>query len=332
MVFHTAHVYLHGRRPESFFQFFSIVGDAVTQFLLRRCDPPVELGARSGVAAKFVWHWREGTDAETTLSDFGSPTADTDYELCVFTRDLVASGLARLPAGLDGGAACNSSPCWKASSSGFRYRDSTGSGGLIGPGDVQWMTAASGILHDEFHSPEFTRTGGSLEMVQLWVNLPAKDKMSAPGYQTLLDGDIPAVELAGNAGRLRVIAGDYKGHHGPARTFTPIDVWDVCLRAGHTTELTAPEGRTFALVVLHGAVLVNGQEIVREAQMVMLDRAGTDVSLEANSDATLLVLSGDPIDEPIVGYGPFVMNTQAEIQQAIEDFNSGRFGQMPQAA
>ncbi|TAL88388.1 MAG: pirin family protein [Candidimonas sp.] len=212
------------------------------------------------------------------------------------------------------------------------HRDSTGSGGLIGPGDVQWMTAASGILHDEFHSPEFTRTGGSLEMVQLWVNLPAKDKMSAPGYQTLLDGDIPAVELAGNAGRLRVIAGDYKGHHGPARTFTPIDVWDVCLRAGHTTELTAPEGRTFALVVLHGAVLVNGQQIVREAQMVMLDRAGTDVSLEANSDATLLVLSGDPIDEPIVGYGPFVMNTQAEIQQAIEDFNSGRFGQMPQAA
>ncbi|TCT04808.1 pirin family protein [Paralcaligenes ureilyticus] len=212
------------------------------------------------------------------------------------------------------------------------HRDSTGSGGLIGPGDVQWMTAASGILHEEFHSPEFTRTGGSLEMVQLWVNLPAKDKMSAPGYQTILDGDIPSLELAGNAGQVRVIAGNYKGHQGPAKTFTPIDVWDLRLRAGHTTELMAPEGRTFALVVLHGTVLVNGQQLAREAQMVMLDRAGTDVSLEANSDATVLVLSGEPIEEPIVGYGPFVMNTQAEIQQAIEDFNSGRFGQMPQAA
>jgi redox-sensitive bicupin YhaK (pirin superfamily) len=212
------------------------------------------------------------------------------------------------------------------------HRDSTGSGGVIGPGDVQWMTAASGILHEEFHSPEFTRTGGALEMVQLWVNLPAKDKMSAPGYQTILDGDIPSLELAGNAGQVRVIAGDYKGHRGPARTFTPIDVWDLRLRAGHTTELMAPEGRTFALVVLHGTVLVNGQQLAREAQMVMLDRAGTDVSLEANSDATVLVLSGEPIEEPIVGYGPFVMNTQAEIQQAIEDFNSGRFGQMPQAA
>lgn len=212
------------------------------------------------------------------------------------------------------------------------HRDSTGSGGLIGPGDVQWMTAASGILHEEFHSPEFTRTGGSLEMVQLWVNLPAKDKMSVPGYQTILDGDIPSLELAGNAGQVRVIAGNYKGHQGPAKTFTPIDVWDLRLRAGHTTELMAPEGRTFALVVLHGTVLVNGQQLAREAQMVMLDRAGTDVSLEANSDATVLVLSGEPIEEPIVGYGPFVMNTQAEIQQAIEDFNSGRFGQMPQAA
>ncbi len=212
------------------------------------------------------------------------------------------------------------------------HRDSTGSGGLIGPGDVQWMTAASGILHEEFHSAEFTRTGGALEMVQLWVNLPAKDKMSAPGYQTILDGDIPALELAGSAGQVRVIAGNYKGHQGPARTFTPIDVWDLRLRAGHATELSAPEGRTFALVVLHGTVLVNGQQLVREAQMVMLDRAGTDVSLEANSDATVLVLSGEPIEEPIVGYGPFVMNTQAEIQQAIEDFNSGRFGQMPQAA
>lgn len=212
------------------------------------------------------------------------------------------------------------------------HRDSTGSGGLIGPGDVQWMTAASGILHEEFHSAEFTRKGGMLEMVQLWVNLPAKDKMAAPGYQTILDGDIPSVELADGAGRVRVIAGNYQGHQGPAKTFTPMDVWDLRLHQGHATGLTVPEGRMLALVVLHGTVLVNGQHIAREAQLVLFDRTDTDVSLEANSDATVLVLSGEPIEEPIVGYGPFVMNTQAEIQEAITDFNTGRFGQMPQPA
>lgn len=211
------------------------------------------------------------------------------------------------------------------------HRDSTGSGGTIGPGDVQWMTAASGILHEEFHSDEFTRKGGTLEMVQLWVNLPAKDKMAAPGYQTILDSDIPSVELADGAGRVRVIAGDYQGHQGPAKTFTPMDVWDLRLQQGHATELTVQEGRMLALVVLHGTVLVNGQHIAREAQMVLFDRADTDVSVEANSDTTILVLSGEPIEEPIVGYGPFVMNTQAEIQEAVTDFNTGRFGQMPQS-
>lgn len=211
------------------------------------------------------------------------------------------------------------------------HRDSTGSGGTIGPGDVQWMTAASGILHEEFHSDEFTRKGGTLEMVQLWVNLPAKDKMAAPGYQTILDSDIPSVELADGAGRVRVIAGDYQGHQGPAKTFTPMDVWDLRLQQGHATELTVQEGRMLALVVLRGTVLVNGQHIAREAQLVLFDRADTDVSVEANSDATILVLSGEPIEEPIVGYGPFVMNTQAEIQEAVTDFNTGRFGKMPQS-
>src|SRR5688572_15441868 len=138
------------------------------------------------------------------------------------------------------------------------HRDSTGAGGRIGPGDVQWMTAASGILHEEFHSQAFTRDGGTLEMVQLWVNLPAKDKMSAPGYQTLLDRDIPSVELADGAGRIRVIAGDYRGHRGPARTFTAMDVWDLRLNQGHSVELPVPDGRTLALVVLRGAVRVNG--------------------------------------------------------------------------
>lgn len=206
------------------------------------------------------------------------------------------------------------------------HRDSTGAGGRIGPGDVQWMTAASGILHEEFHSPEFTRNGGTLEMVQLWVNLPAKDKLSAPGYQTLLNQDIPSVDLPDEAGRVRVIAGEFAGHRGPARTFTPIDVWDVRLNQGKTAQFSVPEGRTLALIVLRGAVSVNGTQNARDAQMVLFDRTGTEIAIEASTDATFLLLSGEPIDEPIVGYGPFVMNTQAEIAQAIKDFNSGRFG------
>jgi redox-sensitive bicupin YhaK (pirin superfamily) len=209
------------------------------------------------------------------------------------------------------------------------HRDSTGSGGVIGPGDVQWMTAASGILHEEFHSKDFSQKGGTIEMVQLWVNLPAKDKMAAPGYQTLLNQDIPVVPLADNAGQVRVIAGNYGGHAGPARTFSPINVWDMKLNAGHTTTLQVEEGHTLAVVMLHGAILVNGEQIVRETQMVLLDRAGDSITLETNGDVSLLVLSGEPIDEPIVGYGPFVMNSEAEIQQAFRDFNSGQFGAMP---
>ncbi|MCI0432729.1 MAG: pirin family protein, partial [Gemmatimonadetes bacterium] len=158
------------------------------------------------------------------------------------------------------------------------HRDSTGAGGHIGPGDVQWMTAASGIIHEEFHSEAFTRSGGTLEMVQLWVNLPARNKMTEAGYQTLLDRDIPSVALADEAGRVRVIAGEFDGHRGPARTFTPMDVWDVRLNQGHATQFSLPEGRTLALVVLRGTVLVNGSEIAREAQMVLLDRAGTEVA------------------------------------------------------
>jgi hypothetical protein len=209
------------------------------------------------------------------------------------------------------------------------HKDSTGAGGKIGPGDVQWMTAASGILHEEFHSQDFTRAGGVLEMVQLWVNLPARDKMSPPRYQTLLEQDIPVVELAGAAGKVRVIAGDYAGHHGPALTFTPIDVWDIRLNSGGTSTFEVPAGRTLALIVLQGTVMVNAESIAREAQMVVLGRDGEKVSIEANTDATVLLLSGEPIAEPIAGYGPFVMNTQAEIRQAVDDFNSGRFGQIP---
>jgi redox-sensitive bicupin YhaK (pirin superfamily) len=204
------------------------------------------------------------------------------------------------------------------------HRDSTGGGGKIGPGDVQWMTAAAGILHDEFHSREFTRTGGTLEMVQLWVNLPAKHKSAPAGYQPIRSDDIPTVALPGEAGSLRVIAGEYAGRPGPARTFTPMDVWDLRLRSGKSADLHVPEGRTLALVVLQGVVMVNDSEIAREAQLVLLDRAGTDFTLAANADATLLVLSGEPIEEPVVAYGPFVMNSEAEIRQAIEDFNQGK--------
>lgn len=216
------------------------------------------------------------------------------------------------------------------------HRDSTGAGGTIGPGDVQWMTAASGILHEEYHSEAFARSGGPLEMVQLWVNLPARDKMSAPGYQNLLNADIPQVALPDDAGHLRVIAGDYRGskgpaYRGPAKTFTPINVWDVRLNAGAATELQARVGHTLALVVLHGTLLVNGQEIARAGQLVHMDRAADSVHLEANSDVTLLWLSGEPIDEPVVGYGPFVMNSDEEIQQALEDFRSGQFGRIPAA-
>lgn len=217
------------------------------------------------------------------------------------------------------------------------HRDSTGAGGTIGPGDVQWMTAASGILHEEYHSEAYAQTGGNFEMVQLWVNLPAKDKMATPGYQTLLNADIPSVALPDDAGSVRVIAGDFDKAHGPAyrgpaRTFSPINVWDVRINAGATAELNAQPGHTLAMVVLQGTVMINGQDIARAGQLVHMDRTGDLVQLEANSEAKVLWLSGEPIDEPVVGHGPFVMNTEAEIRQAISDFNSGRFGQMHAAA
>lgn len=211
----------------------------------------------------------------------------------------------------------------------LEHRDSTGSGGLIGPGDVQWMTAASGILHEEFHSAAFTEQGGTLEMVQLWVNLPARDKLAAPGYQTLLDQDIPLVPLDDGAGSLRLIAGEFAEQQGPARTFTAMDVWDIRLNADKPLTLPVTEGRSTALIVLRGTLLVNGSQLVREAQMVLLDRAGDELLLKANNQALVLLLSGEPIDEPVVGYGPFVMNSQAEIAQAVKDFQSGAFGQLP---
>lgn len=206
------------------------------------------------------------------------------------------------------------------------HSDSTGAGGTIGPGDVQWMTAASGILHQEYHSPTFARKGGRFEMVQLWVNLPAKDKMSKPGYQTLLAQDIPTVSLPDGAGSLRVIAGQYGDAKGPARTFTPINVWDLRLVDGKPLELEVPEGQTLSVLVLAGNVEVNGTESLRAAQTALFSRSGGGITLQAAGDAKLLVLAGEPINEPVVAQGPFVMNTEAEIRQAMMDYRTGRFG------
>jgi len=209
------------------------------------------------------------------------------------------------------------------------HRDSTGAGGHIGPGDVQWMTAGGGILHEEFHSEAFTRRGGTFEVAQLWVNLPARDKMAPAGYQSLEAADIPAVELPVGAGSVRVIAGEFRGRRGAARTFTPVDVWDLRLAAGGRVGLDAAEGRTLALVVLRGTVGVNGGSVARAGQLVVFGREGAGATVEANGEAVLLVLGGEPIDEPVAGYGPFVMNTREEIAQAIADFRAGRFGRMP---
>lgn len=208
----------------------------------------------------------------------------------------------------------------------LEYRDTSGAGGLIGEGDVQWMTAGAGIVHEEFHSQRFTEQGGLLNMVQLWVNLPASAKDTPAAYQTLLNKDIPRVSLEDDGGTLRVIAGEYLEHKGPANTFTPINVWDLKLEPGARVNLPVPEGHTTLVAVLNGSVQINDTDVLREAELANLDREGQEIVLESNNDARLLVLSGEPIDEPVVGYGPFVMNTEGEIKKAMLDFQSGRFG------
>ncbi|TDX29835.1 hypothetical protein DFO67_10673 [Modicisalibacter xianhensis] len=206
------------------------------------------------------------------------------------------------------------------------HRDSAGGGGRIAEGDVQWMTAGAGILHEEFHSRDFTARGGRLEMVQLWVNLPARFKGAPPAYQALLKTDIPSVPLDDDAGVVRVVAGDYLGHRGPARTFTPINVWDLRLLAGGKAVVPVPDGHTCLLVVLEGTVLINGDTVVRGESVVSFERHGSELHLEANNHAKLLLLSGEPIDEPVVGHGPFVMNSVEEIQRAFTEFQDGTFG------
>lgn len=212
------------------------------------------------------------------------------------------------------------------------HRDSSGGGGTIGPGEVQWMTAAAGIVHEEFHSEAYARSGGPFRMVQLWVNLPARDKMAPPGYQGIAAAQIPTLPLTdvngAAAGTVRPIAGTFDGTTGPAKTFTPMQVWDVQLKAGHTVTLPAPEGHTTVPLVYQGRVkTADGQE-AGNAEMIVYTRDGEGVQLTALADTTLLWLCGEPIDEPVVGYGPFVMNTPQEIQQAFIDFQSGRMGRL----
>ncbi len=209
------------------------------------------------------------------------------------------------------------------------HRDSTGQGGTIGPGDVQWMTAGSGILHEEFHSESFTRSGGTLQMIQLWVNLPAQHKMTPPRYQAILNAEIPTVGLPEQAGAVRVIAGQIGQHKGPAHTFTPMNVWDLKLNQGGWTTIAAAEGWNTALIVLSGQIKINDTGVAKDGEMAVLSAQGADLSIQALTDASVLLLSGEPIDEPVMGYGPFVMNTRQEIEQAIMDFNSGKFGEMP---
>ncbi len=206
------------------------------------------------------------------------------------------------------------------------HRDSTGAGGVIGPGDVQWMTAGGGIMHREFHSQAFSEKGGAFEMVQFWVNLPAQHKMTPAHYQGIQAETIAEVCLPDQAGRVRVIAGELNGSKGPATTYTPMNVWDVRLQAGKTASLPQPEGWTALLLVQTGSVHVNGHE-AHAGQLVTLSRehSGLELQAAAGNDVRLLLLTGEPIDEPIVASGPFVMNTAAEVAAAYNDLTFGKF-------
>jgi len=208
------------------------------------------------------------------------------------------------------------------------HRDSSGAGGTIGPGDVQWMTAGAGIVHEEFHAPSFAERGGRFELVQLWVNLPARHKTAPPRYQSITSDEIPSVPVANGQGRVRIIAGTLAGARGPAETFTRVNVWDLSLAGGAHAELSVCDGDTAAVVVLTGELRINGSHVARDADLVRFDRSGTELHIDATSDTKALVLSGQPIDEPIVGYGPFVMNSSEEIRQATLDFRDGRMGRL----
>jgi redox-sensitive bicupin YhaK (pirin superfamily) len=206
------------------------------------------------------------------------------------------------------------------------HEDSSGGKGEIGSGDVQWMTAGSGILHKEFHAESFSKEGGVFHMAQLWVNLPAAHKNTPPTYQDLLDAQMGRLQLPRNGGELRVIAGEQMGVKGPARTFTRMNIYDAKLNSGAVLKLNIPDGDNTAIVVMEGNLMINDEQQARAGEMVVLGRTGTDIKIESNNEALVLILSGEPIAEPIAAYGPFVMNSKQEILEAIEEYNAGKFG------
>ena len=208
------------------------------------------------------------------------------------------------------------------------HEDSSGGKGKLFAGDVQWMTAGAGILHKEFHEEEFSKKGGVLHGAQLWVNLPAKDKSTPPAYQDIRSATIPEIQLADDKGKIRIIAGEMNGVTGPANTFTRINIFDAHAKADASFDLNVVEGDHTTLLVLNGTVLINDDKIAREGDMLIFDNSGENIHIQTNNETHLLLLSGEPITEPVAAYGPFVMNTQQEIIQAIDDYNAGKFGHL----
>lgn len=207
-----------------------------------------------------------------------------------------------------------------------QHHDSSGGGGIISEGDVQWMTAASGVLHKEYHEKEWSKTGGEFQMVQLWINLPAKDKMSAPKYQAIKNESINRYMLPENGGEVEVIAGSYQDVAGAAFTFTPINMFNAKLKQNAEIALDFPANYNTALLVIEGSILVNNSEVVSTNHLALMANDGENFSIKATEDSVVLVLSGEPINEPIAAHGPFVMNTKQELLQAFDDFNRGKFG------
>lgn len=207
-----------------------------------------------------------------------------------------------------------------------QHHDSSGGGGIIGEGDIQWMTAASGVLHKEFHEEEWSKKGGEFQMVQLWVNLPAKDKMSTPKYQAIKNDSVPRVQLDSNGSELEVIAGEFEHVKGVASTFTPINMWNAHLKEGAEVKLNFPSNYNTVLLVIEGEIEVNGTDKAPTDHLVLMGNDGEEFSVKASLDSKVLVLSGEPINEPIAAHGPFVMNTRQELMEAFNDFNEGKFG------
>jgi quercetin 2,3-dioxygenase len=207
------------------------------------------------------------------------------------------------------------------------HHDSRGNHGIIGEGEVQWMTAGQGILHKEYHSKNFAQTGGDFQMVQLWVNLPAKDKMTEPKYQGITRDQIVKVELPNNSGRVEIIAGSFGDTQGPASSFTPVNLWNLHLNEKSENSFEIPELHNCALLVLEGEIVIDGNNII-ENQMVLMNNDGNSVNIKTNQKGVILLMSGEPIDEPIEAYGPFLMNNKRQLVEAIEDFNEGKFGEL----